>query len=62
MKCKDCHYCSQRGGYQYFFCDRDNKLIDSNDYYLGKKMDCTINRIEDKDVENYVIYNIIRGR
>jgi hypothetical protein len=62
MKCKDCQYCSQRGGYQYFFCDRDNSLIEPNDYYGGKKMDCTMTRIENKDVEDYVIYNIIRGR
>ena len=38
MKCKDCQYCSQRGGYQYFFCDRDNSLINSNDYYRGNPL------------------------
>lgn len=62
MKCKDCQYCSQRGGYQYFFCDRDNSLVNSNDYYCGKTMDCTMTKLENKDVEDYVIYNIIRGR
>mgnify|MGYP003313766706 CR=1 FL=1 len=40
MKCKNCQYCSQRGGYQYFFCDRDNSLIEPNDYYGEKNMDC----------------------
>jgi hypothetical protein len=63
MKCKDCQYCSQRGGYQYFFCDRDNSLIEPNDYYGGKKMDCTMSKIEDKEfMEDYVIYNIVRKR
>jgi hypothetical protein len=62
MKCKDCQYCSQRGGYQYFFCDRDNSLIEPNDYYGGKTMDCLITKLENKDIEDYVIYNIIRGK
>ena len=62
MKCKDCNKCSQRGGYKYFFCDEDNSLIDSNDYYSGKTMDCTLTKLENKDIEDYVIYNIIRGR
>ena len=61
MKCKDCQYCSQRGGYQYFFCDRDNSLIEADDYYRGKKMDCIENQIEDgKFMEDYIIYNIVR--
>lgn len=62
MKCKDCQYCSQRGGYQYFHCDRDNSLINADDYYRGKTMDCVMTRIEDRDIEDYVIYNIIRGK
>lgn len=63
MKCKDCQYCSQRGGYQYFFCDRDNSLIEADDYYRGKKMDCIENQIEDgKFMEDYIIYNIVRKR
>ena len=39
MKCRECDYCSQRGGYGHFFCDRDNQNISSDDYYKGKKMD-----------------------
>jgi hypothetical protein len=61
MKCKDCQYCESRGSYQYFFCTRDNSLIESNDYYLGKKMDCTVNKIEDDEwTTEYVIWNRIR--
>ena len=61
MKCKDCQYCSQRGGYQYFFCDRDNSLIESNDYYSGKKMDCEMSKIEDKEfLEDYIGWTIAR--
>ena len=61
MKCKDCQYCSQRGSYKYFYCDRDNELIDSNDYYLGKKMDCTMTRIEDGQfTEDYIMWKIAR--
>ena len=63
MRCKDCQYCSQRGGYKYFFCDRDNNLIRPEDYYRGAKMDCEITQIEDKKfTEDYVIYNIVRGK
>lgn len=61
MKCKDCQYCSQRGGYQYFFCDRDNSLIESNDYYGGKKMDCEMSKIEDREfLEDYICWTIAR--
>ena len=61
MKCKDCQYCSQRGGYQYFFCDRDNSLVEPNDYYGGKKMDCTLSKIEDKEfLEDYLCWMIAR--
>lgn len=61
MKCKDCQYCSQRGGYQYFFCDYDNSLIDANDYYKEKKMDCIENQIEDgKFMEDYIMWQIAR--
>lgn len=62
MKCKNCQYCSQRGGYQYFFCDRDNALIEPNDYYRGKDMDCVMSRIEDNEfTTEYVIFNRIRN-
>lgn len=61
MKCKECDYCSQRGGYGHFFCDRDNQNISSDDYYKGKKMNCIINQIEDNEfMEDYIIYNIVR--
>ena len=61
MKCKDCQYCSQRGGYQYFFCDRDNSLIEADDYYQGKKMDCVMSKIEDKEfLEDYIVWTIAR--
>lgn len=61
MKCKDCRYCSQRGGYQYFHCDRDNRLINSSDYYCGKTMDCTITKLEEDDfTENYIMWTIAR--
>lgn len=61
MKCKDCQYCSQRGGYQYFFCDRDNSLVEPNDYYGGKKMDCTMSKLEDKEfMEDYICWTIAR--
>lgn len=61
MKCKDCQYCSQRGGYQYFFCDRDNALINQSDYYGGKKMDCTMTKIEeDGFTEDFLMWTIAR--
>jgi hypothetical protein len=61
MKCKDCQYCSQRGGYQYFFCDRDNTLINQSDYYGGKKMDCVMNRLDEDDfTDNYMMWMIAR--
>ena len=61
MKCKDCQYCSQRGGYQYFFCDRDNAIINSDDYYSGKKMNCTITKIEeDNFTEDFLMWTISR--
>ena len=61
MKCKDCQYCSQRGGYQYFHCDRDNSLIDADDYYRGKKMDCEMSKIEDREfLEDYICWTIAR--
>lgn len=61
MKCKDCQYCSQRGGYQYFFCDRDNSLIEADDYYRGKKMNCTLNKIEDNEfTDTYIMWQIAR--
>ena len=61
MKCKDCQYCSQRGGYKYFFCDKDNSLIEPNDYYGGKHMDCTINQNEEDDfVGDYIFWKIAR--
>ena len=62
MKCKDCDYCEMRGGYQYFFCARDNSLINPDDYYRGKKMDCVMSDIEDeKFATTYVVWNRIRG-
>ena len=62
MKCKDCHYCSQRGGYKYFFCDKDNRLIEPNDYYSGKIMnDCVMNRLDDDDfTDDYMMWMIAR--
>lgn len=61
MKCKDCQYCSQRGGYQYFFCDRDNSLVEPNDYYGGKTMDCTMTKLENKEfLEDYICWTIAR--
>ena len=61
MKCKDCQYCSQRGGYQYFFCDRDNALINQSDYYGGKKMNCAMNRLDEDDfTDNYMMWMIAR--
>lgn len=61
MKCKDCQYCSQRGGYQYFFCDKDNGLIEPNDYYRGKEMDCSITQKENDEFFNdYIFWQIAR--
>ena len=62
MKCKDCQYCSQRGSYKYFYCDKDKSLVDSNDYYSGKTMDCSVNnRLDDDDfTDNYMIWKIAR--
>ena len=61
MKCKDCQYCSQRGGYQYFHCDRDNSLINADDYYRGKTMDCEMSKIEDREfLEDYICWTIAR--
>ena len=61
MKCKNCNYCSQRGGYQYFFCDKDNALIESNDYYRGKEMDCSVTQKEDDDfLGDYIVWQIAR--
>lgn len=61
MKCKNCQYCSQRGGYGYFYCDRDNRLINSSDYYCGKTMDCTMTKLEEDDfTENYIMWAIAR--
>ena len=61
MKCKDCQYCEMRGGYQYFFCSRDNSLIEPNDYYRGKTMDCVMTKIEDDEfTEDYIMWKIAR--
>ena len=61
MKCKDCKYCSQRGGYQYFHCDKDNSLINANDYYCGTEMDCVMNRLDEDDfTDNYMMWTIAR--
>lgn len=56
MKCKDCKYCSQRGSYRYFFCDKDNELIEADDYYKGKEMKCS----EDDFFDNYIMWKIAR--
>ena len=62
MKCKNCQYCEQRGSYQYFFCAKDNALIESKDYYGGKNMDCSMtNRLDDDDfTNNYMMWTIAR--
>lgn len=61
MKCKDCQYCSQRGGYQYFHCDRDNSLIEPSEYYGGKTKDCVMNRLDEDDfTDNYMMWMIAR--
>lgn len=61
MKCKQCDNCSQRGSYGNFFCDIDNQIISSDDYYKGNKRNCVMNQIEDNEfIEDYIIYNIVR--
>ena len=61
MKCKNCHYCSQRGSYQYFFCDKDNELIESSDYYKGREMQCSVTQQEDDDFTgDYIFWKIAR--
>ena len=61
MKCINCNKCSQRGGYQYFFCDEDNSLIEPSDYYGGKEMDCVQTKIENKEfLEDYICWTIAR--
>lgn len=62
MKCKNCNKCSQRGNYQYIFCDEDNHIINPEDYYGGKEMNnCIQAKIENKEfLEDYICYTIAR--
>ena len=59
MKCKDCRYCSQRGSYQYYFCDKDNELIKADDYWKEKEMQCSVNQ-EDNLLDDYILWKIAR--
>lgn len=62
MRCKDCNNCSQRGSYQYFFCDVDNEVISADDYYNGTRLDCPMsNRLDEDDtLDTWMTWMIAR--
>lgn len=60
MKCKDCRYCSKRGTDR-FYCDKDNSMINTDDYYDGRKMDCSETQKEDDGfLGDYIFWKIAR--
>ena len=60
MKCKDCRYCSKRGTDR-FYCDKDNSVLNTDDYYKGRKMDCSETQKEDDGFfGDYILWEIAR--
>lgn len=62
MKCRNCDKCSQRGSYQWFFCDVDNEVISAEDYYNGTRLNCPMsNRLDEDDfTDNFMTWMIAR--